>query len=265
MRTDGLLDVVLRDLGVYRLYTWRLSGEIMDAPRPGHVGVILDGNRRWAAANEYPKWMGYSLGADRVENLMSWCLDFGVKSLTIYALSTENLTRPKEELDVIFKVIDDKLGKLLTDGSVQKHQVRVKGLGDLSLVPPSIKEKVLQLEEMSAKYSGLYLNIAIAYGGRTEIVEAVRKLAHDVEKGVIPPSEIDEKTFSSYLLTSGLPDPDPDLIIRTSGEVRLSGFLLWQSAYSELVFMDVYWPGFRKLDFLRAIRTYQRRQRRFGR
>ncbi len=162
-------------------------------------------------------------------------------------------------------MISERLEKLLTDGSIQKHRVKVKGLGDLSLVPEEIKEKVLRLERVSAAHDSLYLNIAIAYGGRMEIVDAVKRLARDVEKGVVMPSKIDEETFSNYLFTSELPDPDPDLIIRTSGEVRLSGFLLWQSAYSELVFMDVYWPGFRKVDFLRAIRTYQRRQRRFGR
>jgi tritrans,polycis-undecaprenyl-diphosphate synthase [geranylgeranyl-diphosphate specific] len=265
MKVEGFLDSLLKDIGAYRIYTWRLSDEVKSLPRPRHIGVILDGNRRWAAANEYPKWMGYSFGADKVENLMTWCLEYDVKALTIYALSTENLTRGKEELDVIFKVIGERLEKLLTDGSIQKHRVRVKGLGDLSLVPVEIKEKVLELERVSAAFDSLYLNIAIAYGGRMEIVEAVKRLAGDVKKGVVSPSSIDEKTFANYLFTSELPDPDPDLIIRTSGEVRLSGFLLWQSAYSELVFMDVYWPGFRKLDFLRAIRTYQRRQRRFGR
>ncbi|HVP23148.1 MAG TPA: polyprenyl diphosphate synthase [Conexivisphaerales archaeon] len=265
MKAEGLLDVFLRDIGVYRVYTWRLSDEVSGGPMPRHIGVILDGNRRWAQANDYPKWMGYSFGADKVENLMDWCLEYGVKALTIYALSTENLTRPKEELEVIFKVIDEKLTKLLTDGSIQKHGVRVKGLGDLSLVPQGIRDKVIELERMSAKYDSLYLNIAIAYGGRMEIVDAVKRLAKDVEKGSLPPQNIDEGTFARYLFTSDLPDPDPDLIIRTSGEIRLSGFLLWQSAYSELVFMDVYWPGFRKLDFLRAVRTYQSRQRRFGR
>ncbi len=265
MKAEGVLDILLKDVGVYRVYTWRLSDQVRAFPKPRHVGIILDGNRRWAEANDYPKWMGYTFGADKVEGLMDWCLEYGVKTLTIYALSTENLTRPKDELDVIFKVIGEKLTKLLTDGSIQRHRIRVKGLGDLALVPQDIKEKVLQLEHDSAAYDSLYLNIAIAYGGRMEILDAVRRVARDVEKGSLPPSGIDEKTFAGYLFTSDLPDPDPDLIIRTSGEIRLSGFLLWQSAYSELVFLDVYWPGFRKLDFLRAIRTYQRRQRRFGR
>ena len=265
MKAEGLVDLLLRDLGVYKVYTWRLSDEVRGSPMPGHLGIILDGNRRWAEANDYPSWMGYTFGADKVEGLMDWCLEYGVKALTIYALSTENLTRPKGELEEIFRVISEKLTKLLTDGSIQKHRIRVKGLGDLGLVPAEIREKILKLEQVSASYDSLYLNIAIAYGGRMEIVDAVRRVARDVERGSLSPSKIDETTFAGYLFTSDLPNPDPDLIIRTSGEIRLSGFLLWQSAYSELVFLDVYWPGFRKVDFLRAIRTYQRRQRRFGR
>jgi tritrans,polycis-undecaprenyl-diphosphate synthase [geranylgeranyl-diphosphate specific] len=252
-------------MGIYRLYTWLLSKEVKSGPKPRHLGVILDGNRRWAQAHDYPKWMGYTFGAEKVERLLDWCLDYGVRTLTLYALSTENLSRPRDELDAIFKVIEDKLTKLATDGTVHRHRVRVKSLGDLSLVPETIRKKMLYLEKVTAGYDRLYLNIALAYGGRMEIVDAVRRVAQDVARGAMDPSSIDEETFAGYLFTSQLPDPDPDLIIRTSGEVRLSGFLLWQSAYSELVFMDVYWPGFRKMDFLRAIRTYQRRQRRFGR
>jgi tritrans,polycis-undecaprenyl-diphosphate synthase [geranylgeranyl-diphosphate specific] len=264
MKADAVLDVLFRNLGVYRLYTWLLSREVKQAPRPRHIGVILDGNRRWAQANDYPRWMGYTFGAEKVERLLNWCLEYGVRTLTLYALSTENLTRTPEELTAIFAVIEDKLDKLATDGSVERHGVRVRGLGDLSLVPPSVAQKMRRLEQMSAANNNLYLNIAIAYGGRMEIVDAVKRLAQDVTNGDLDPTKIDEPTFAKYLSTSDLPDPDPDLIIRTSGEVRLSGFLLWQSAYSELVFLDVYWPGFRKMDFLRALRTYQRRQRRFG-
>ncbi|MEM0075245.1 MAG: polyprenyl diphosphate synthase [Conexivisphaerales archaeon] len=262
---NSILSVMLKYIGVYRLYTYILQREIRGGTMPKHIGVILDGNRRWADEREYPTWMGYVFGADRVENLLEWCLEYGINSLTLYALSTENLGRPKEDLDAIYSVMGQKLDKLLNGGYVHKHKVRVKALGNLELLPEEIRNRLVKLEQESVNYNDLYLNFAVAYGGRMEILQAVKKIAAEVSQGKLDPLEIDEQKFSSYLFTSFLPDPDPDLIIRTSGEVRLSGFLLWQSAYSELVFMDVYWPGFRKLDFLRAIRTYQQRQRRFGR
>ncbi|MDG6928927.1 MAG: di-trans,poly-cis-decaprenylcistransferase, partial [Nitrososphaerota archaeon] len=167
-------------------------------------------------------------------------------------------------LGAIYGIMAQKLDKLIEGDYVHKHRVRVKTIGNTDQLPDPLKQRFDRLEKESAGYSDLYLNFAIAYGGRMEIIYAVRKIATEVAKGDLDPLDIDEKRFSSYLFTSFLPDPDPDLIIRTSGEVRLSGFLLWQSAYSELVFMDVYWPGFRRLDFLRAIRTFQQRQRRFG-
>jgi tritrans,polycis-undecaprenyl-diphosphate synthase [geranylgeranyl-diphosphate specific] len=264
-RNDGLLRTALHYLGIYRVYTRLLESQIKKGNMPKHIGVILDGNRRWAQERDYPEWMGHALGADRVENLLEWCLEYKIQSLTLYVLSTENLSRDPEELRKIFKIIEDKLDKLIQGRYVHKHRVHVKAMGNIDILPEGVRSRLLKLEEESAKYNDLYLNFAIAYGGRMEILHAVRKIASEVSRGELDPLEIDEKKFSSYLFTSFLPDPDPDLIIRTSGEVRLSGFLLWQSAYSELVFLDVYWPGFRKLDFLRAIRTYQNRQRRFGR
>jgi tritrans,polycis-undecaprenyl-diphosphate synthase [geranylgeranyl-diphosphate specific] len=263
-RTEDLLNSALRYLGVYRLYTKLLESEIRGGPMPKHIGVILDGNRRWAQERDYPEWMGHVFGADKVESLLEWCLEYKIHSLTLFALSTENLARDPEELKNIFQIIENKLQKLIDGQYVHKHRVHVKGLGNPDVLTPGVRSKLEILEKESENYSDLYLNFAIAYGGRMEIVQAVRKIAAEVSKGILDPLSIDEKKFSEYLFTSFLPEPDPDLIIRTSGEVRLSGFLLWQSAYSELVFMDVYWPGFRKLDFLRAIRTYQGRQRRFG-
>jgi tritrans,polycis-undecaprenyl-diphosphate synthase [geranylgeranyl-diphosphate specific] len=264
-KNDGLLYTALRYLGVYRLYTRVLEGQVKNGPMPRHIGVILDGNRRWAQERDYPEWMGHVFGAERVEGLLEWCLEYKIQSLTLYTLSTENLNRDPQELKRIFDVIEAKLAKLIEGRYVHKHKVHVKSLGNAELLPEGVKQKLQLLENESSGYTDLYLNFAIAYGGRMEIIQAVRRLASEVSRGTLDPLEIDEKKFSEYLFTSFLPEPDPDLIIRTSGEVRLSGFLIWQSAYSELVFMDVYWPGFRKLDFLRAIRTYQNRQRRFGR
>lgn len=264
-KNDGLLSSLLRYFGVYRVYTRVLEGQIKKGPMPKHIGVILDGNRRWAQERDYPEWMGHAFGAERVENLLDWCLEYHIQSLTLYVLSTENLSRDPEELRRIFEIIEKKLDKLINGKYVHKHRVHVKAMGNIDILPEGVKSRLLTLEKESEQYTDLYLNFAIAYGGRMEILQAVKRIATEVSKGVLDPIDIDEKKFSSYLFTSFLPDPDPDLIIRTSGEVRLSGFLLWQSAYSELVFLDVYWPGFRKLDFLRAIRTYQSRQRRFGR
>jgi len=232
---------------------------------PRHIGIILDGNRRWALSKSLPKELGHEVGAEVAEKYLEWVKDLGIKITTLYVLSTENLLREKEELDHLFKIIEEKLEKLLLDDRIHRYKVRVKGLGRFELLPSKIREILKKLEEATAEYNEYYLNIAIAYGGRQEIVDGVRRIAEKVKRGLIEPEDIDQRVIEENLYTSFLPIQEPDMIIRTSGEERLSGFLIWQSAYSELIFLDVYWPDFRKIDLMRCIRIYQKRNRRFGR
>jgi len=188
-----------------------------------------------------------------------------VKTVTLYALSTENvLRRSPEEIQILLGILREYLRRELQERELVKRKVKVKAIGFLDLLPADIVAGVRELERRTEGFSDRFLNIALAYGGRAEIVDAARRIAGDVLAGALRIEDIDEKTFEKYLQTSHLPNPYPDLVIRTSGELRISNFLLWQIAYSELVFLDVYWPEFRKIDFLRALRTYQRRSRRFG-
>ena len=253
--------------GVYDVYERWLEAQVAGGPMPEHIGVILDGNRRWARMHGLKPWLGHRAGAKKVEELLKWCLKLGIKSITLYSFSTENFNRSPEEVEALMKLFEEKLRELMESDLVHKHKVRVKVIGRLELLPGHLRELVREVEEATKDYDEHFLNVAIAYGGRAEIVDAVRKIAEDVKAGLLDPSDIDEELFERYLYTSHLPEEvrDPDLIIRTSGEERLSGFLLWQSAYSELCFIDVFWPEFRRIDLLRAIRTYQGRQRRFGR
>jgi len=208
---------------------------------------------------------GHNHGADKAEELLNWIHDIGIKITTLYVLSTENLDRKDQELDNIYNLLQKKLERLYDDERVHKRRMKIKAIGDTKLLPHNLQEILTKLEESTADYDSMFLNIAIAYGGQKELIEAVRKIALMAKRGQIEIEEIDEKTIESCLYTSHLPQPSPDLILRTSGEKRLSGFLIWQSAYSELMFMDVFWPEFRKIDLMRAIRTYQRRVRRYGR
>ncbi len=262
LRLHRLLRRLVILFGLDRLYTGLLEREVREGPIPNHVAVILDGNRRWAAEKGMARHMGYRYGAEKVEELLRWCLALGVKSLTLYVLSKENLGRPKEELNTIFDVMEEKLDELERDGVLEREDIRFKVLGDLSLIPKNVREKLQRLESATSNHSSKFLNLAVCYSGRQEIVKAVREIAEEVKAGKLEPGEIGEEVLQAHLYTSHV--PDPDLIIRTSGEMRISGFLLWQSAYSEFVFMDVYWPDFRKMDLLRAIRTFQKRKRRFG-
>jgi len=261
----AVLDGILRSIGVYRLYESSLNSQIERGPIPGHIGIILDGNRRWAQNHRLTVDLGHTQGADVVERLLDWCHEIGIKSITLYVLSTENLTRSSEEVAELFRLIEQRLRRLLNDERIYKYKVRVKGIGKFDLLPPEMREILDEVENKTAAFEGHFLNIAVAYGGRTEITDSVRGIAEDVKKGLLSPEDITEETIAQRLYTSHLPNPEPDLIIRTSGEERMSGFLLWQGAYSELVFLDVYWPAFRKIDLLRAVRIYQRRQRRLGR
>ncbi|RLI21090.1 di-trans,poly-cis-decaprenylcistransferase [Candidatus Bathyarchaeota archaeon] len=259
-----MLRKLLSTLGVYKLYEKWLWHQIKNGRKPEHIAVILDGNRRWALEHSLNPWMGHKEGAEKVESLLDWCMDMGVKSITLYAFSTENFKRPRKEVEEIMKIVEEKLRKLLTDKRIYENKVRVKIIGRRSLLPESLRKLAEEVEKATKNHNNYFLNVALAYGGRAEIVDAARKIAEKVERGELESKQIDEKLFEKFLYTSHLPKQDPDLIIRTSGEERLSGFLLWQSAYSELCFLDVYWPEFRKIDLLRAIRTFQKRKRRFG-
>jgi tritrans,polycis-undecaprenyl-diphosphate synthase [geranylgeranyl-diphosphate specific] len=256
---------ILSYLGVYRIYGSILSRSIKSEEVPKHIAIILDGNRRWASKKSIERVIGHIEGANTAEELLEWCHEIGIKTITLYLLSTENLNRSPDELKELFELFTERLNRLLSDERITRFKVRVKAIGRLELVTPRMREILEKIEVQTAGYSDHFLNIAIAYGGRAEIVDSVRSIAKLVKDGKLSPDEIDQKTIEHSLYTSYLPNPDPDLVIRTSGEERLSGFLLWQSAYSELVFMDEYWPDFRKIDLMRAVRTYQRRSRRFGR
>ncbi|MBS7642028.1 di-trans,poly-cis-decaprenylcistransferase [Candidatus Bathyarchaeota archaeon] len=260
-----MIATLLRLLGIYRLYEWWLYRQVRNGSIPQHVALILDGNRRWARSRGLPPWIGHEYGARKVEDLLKWCLELGVPILTLFVFSTENFHRPREEVENLMSIFRRYLEKLLDDENIHRNMVRVKFIGRLDLLPDDLSKLAKAIEESTKDYSSRWLNIAIAYGGRLEIVDAVKRISTKVAEGLLKPEDIDERILEEHLYTSHLPKPDPDLIIRTSGEERLSGFLLWQSAYSELCFLDVYWPEFRRIDLLRAIRTYQRRERRYGR
>jgi len=251
-------------LGVYKMYEKWLWHQIKDGEKPEHIAIILDGNRRWASERMLNPWIGHQYGAKKINDLLKWCLGLDVTFVTLYAFSTENFQRPPEEVNEILRIADEKLKEVFTNEEIHKHEVKVRVIGRLNLLPEGLQETIRHAEEATKNYDKHFLNVAIAYGGRAEIVDAAREISRRVKKGDLDPGEIDEAIFEQHLYTAHLSKQDPDLIIRTSGEERLSGFLLWQCAYSELCFLDVYWPAFRRIDLLRAIRTYQQRKRKFG-
>jgi tritrans,polycis-undecaprenyl-diphosphate synthase [geranylgeranyl-diphosphate specific] len=231
---------------------------------PKHVAIILDGNRRWAKRNLKIAKKGHFRGADAVENLLDWCEEFDIKIITLYVLSAENLDRKNDELDYLFELIQARLEKLYNDPRIHKNQMRVKAIGRIELLPDSIKDVLRRLDNVTKDYNNHFLNVAIAYGGQNELVDAVKKIGEQIKDGRLDSKDINKEIIESNLYTSHLPQSSPDMILRTSGEKRMSGFLLWQSAYSELVFLDIFWPEFRKIDLMRAIRTFQKRKRRDG-
>ena len=247
---------------IYRFYEKRLWKQIKNGPKPHHIGVILDGNRRFALKKGLDAKEGHFFGAEKVEELLIWCLRFGIKIITLYVFSTENFNRTSAEVEKIMGLLVTKLQKINKDPLIVNNKVRVKIIGRRDDLSDNIIALINEIEEKTKDYDGHILNIALSYGGRAEIVDAVRKIATKVQEKEINITDIDEEIINDHLYTEGI--PDPDLIIRTSGEERLSGFLLWQSAYSELYFTDIYWPAFRKIDLWRAIRIYQQRERRYG-
>jgi len=207
---------------------------------------------------------GHWQGADAVENLLDWCEEFDIKIITLYVLSVENLDRGDQELEFLYGLIKNRLEKLYNDPRIHRNKMRVKAIGKIEILPEPIKDVLRRLDDATKDYKNHFLNIAIAYGGQNELVDAVKKIGEKIKDGSLTVDEIDKKEIESNLYTSHLPQSSPDMILRTSGEKRLSGFLMWQSAYSELIFMDIYWPEFRKIDLMRAIRTFQKRKRRMG-
>ena len=195
---------------------------------------------------------------------MDWCEEFDIKIITLYVLSEENLDREDPELDYLYSLIKNRLEKLYNDPRIHRNKMRVKAIGKIELLPESVKDVIQRLDDATKNYNSHFLNIAIAYGGQNELVDAVKKIGEKIKSGSLDVDKIDKEEIEANLYTAHLPQSSPDMILRTSGEKRLSGFLIWQSAYSELVFMDVFWPEFRKIDLMRAIRTFQKRKRRLG-
>ena len=259
--------VSLLTVPLYSLYTQRLREQVTAQPLPRHVAVILDGNRRWASLVGLRELgAGHQYGADKLDELLLWCERLGVSELTVWALSTENLSRASEEVAALVDVLVQKLDALAQQGR-DGRRFCVRVFGRIDSLPPALAAAAQHVQAVTAGGDGLCLNIALGYSGRDELVDATRGLVRSLVAGGVPAEEMSERidadAIARHLYTAE--HSDPDLIIRTSGEMRLSGFLPWQSSHSEFYFSDVYWPDFRELDFLRAIRTFQARQRRFGR
>ena len=227
---------------------------------PNHIAIILDGNGRWAKAKGMPRGYGHIKGCANLENICDDIKDLGVKYLTVYAFSTENWKRSREEVEGLMKLFRSYLKKCIKIS--KKNNMKMKVIGDVTAFAPDIQQSVRELEEYSKDFDGIYFQLALNYGSRDEITRGMRKLAQDVAEGSLNPQEITEDTISGYLDTAGV--PDPDLLIRTSGEQRLSIFLMWQLAYTEFYFTDVTWPDFHKEDLIRAIEKYNGRDRRYG-
>ena len=227
---------------------------------PVHVAVIMDGNGRWASQRNLPRIAGHAAGVKSVEEIIKSAKESGVEILTLYAFSTENWKRPKHEVDALFKLLENYIDSQ-TDTLI-KNDIKLSMIGRIEGLPDSVQRKLKSIMDRTKSGSTLLLNLALNYGARTEIVDAVRAVAKDCALGKVSPDEIDEKIFSGYLYTKDL--PDPDLLIRTSGEMRLSNFLLWQLSYSELYISKKLWPDFKKSDFIEALNEYQNRQRRYG-
>lgn len=246
---------------VYRLYEKRLANSLNHETLPGHIGVVLDGNRRWAKQTGASAAFGHQAGADKILEFLGWCEEFHIPVVTLYMLSTENLNRAQEELDALIGIISNTLTRL-----GERRGVKVHPVGSLDILPEQLAHQLRDIAEKSKDAQGLHVNVAIGYGGREEIVDAVKEFLSDEAKSGKSIEQIIDSVgvsdISDKLYTRG--QPDPDLVIRTSGEQRLSGFLMWQSAYSEFYFCEALWPAFRRVDFIRALRDYSSRNRRFG-
>lgn len=247
---------------LYAAYERRLAKRLDPASTPRHIGVMLDGNRRWARANGFEVRDGHQAGADKIKDLLHWCEDAGVEVVTLWLLSTDNLGRSPKEIVPLLQIIETAVADLAAE-----HRWRLHPIGALDLLPAETARSLKASAEATRDVAGLHVNVAVGYGGRREIADAVRAMLLEQAAQGLSVEEIAERVsveaIEAHLYTKG--QPDPDLVIRTSGEQRLGGFLLWQSAKSEFYFCEAYWPDFRHVDFLRALRSYAERERRFGR
>ena len=261
-----LIDAAIRPL--YAFYETRLAREVARRPPPRHIGLVLDGNRRYAVREGLSHARdAYRLGAEKLDQVIEWCIGLSIPAVTLWVCSTDNLARPAEEVAGILAAVEEKMRALAQHPHIHSHRIRVQAIGRVELLPPGTRAAIQAAEQATAGYDGMLLSIAVAYGGREEIADAVRALIGSAQQQGMSldalAQSVSPETIARHLYLAAA--PEPDLIIRTSGEVRLSGFLLWHSANSEFYFSDVLWPAFRRIDFLRAIRSFQERSRRFGR
>jgi tritrans,polycis-undecaprenyl-diphosphate synthase [geranylgeranyl-diphosphate specific] len=247
---------------LYRGYERLLTDEVKKHGVPRHIAVIMDGNRRYADRVRIMRYYGHVYGAKTTEQFLEWCWELGIRQTTIYAFSTENFSRPRPERDKIFEIITKKLDELADDPRTHERRMKVSAIGEVHLLPTYLQDAIRRVEDATQSYDGIHLNIAIAYGGQREILDAVQDMARKVREGKLRADEIDESVVSRHLYTNGVADSDVDLIIRTGGDIRTSNFLPWQANGSECAayFCAPFWPEFRKIDFLRAIRVYQMRE-----
>ncbi|WP_414468618.1 polyprenyl diphosphate synthase [Methanobacterium sp. ACI-7] len=248
---------------LYKVYEWYISRNLKTENMPKHIAIIMDGNRRYSKLMGNMKAIeGHKRGVTTLEKVLDWSIEQGIEIVTAYAFSTENFKRPPEEVKGLMLLFQKEFEGIAKNRKIHKNKVRVKAVGQLDLLPDNVREAINIAEESTSSYDKRLVNIAIGYDGRMEILDAIKKISVDFKEGKIDLEDINEELVNENLYTAGL--ADPNLIIRTSGEERLSGFLLWQSSYSELYFCDSLWPELRKVDFLRALRSYQERERRFG-
>ncbi|MBE6500185.1 MAG: di-trans,poly-cis-decaprenylcistransferase [Methanobrevibacter thaueri] len=248
---------------LYRLYEWYITRGLNPDKMPKHVAIIMDGNRRYSRLQgNIDVVKGHEIGVDTLEKVLDWSIELGIEIITVYAFSTENFNRPEHEVEGLMNLFVKNFKRLVDHEKIHRNEVKVKVVGKTELIPESVREAIKEAEDATAHYNKRLFNIAIGYDGRLEIIDSIKKIIADVQAGNITIDDVDEDLVSQNLYTEGL--DDPNLIIRTSGEERLSGFLLWQSSYSELYFCETLWPELRKVDFVRAIRSYQERERRFG-
>jgi short-chain Z-isoprenyl diphosphate synthase len=252
---------------LYWLYERRLLAQVAGGSVPRHLGIIMDGNRRFARALGLDPRAGHDFGASKARDVLRWCLDLGIGHVTLWGFSTDNRARPPEEVAHLHRLFAAQAREFMSDDELRRHRVRVRVIGDIADFPDDARQALRDLEAATSGHDALHLHVALGYGGREEIVAAVRAaLVERAGRGedlATAAASLTAADIGAHLYTAGV--PDPDFVVRTSGEIRSSGFLLWQSAYAEFYFCDANWPEFRRIDFLRAIRSFQQRQRRFGR